>query len=299
MKAAQPTNPQQSTSLGLNLRKVKIQQMVPSRGVAICVDVYNHSSEVPYRVQASKGRIPLEGEVWYVDRSLGNMWTFRAFVATSDGDFQSFPTGLTLPDGQQILVGTVPSSVTATIGVRRANSTDAFLGVGVAGDTSSRWAVYPDGKTEWGPGGTTTRDTNLYRSAANVLSTDDTLTVGTYVLKQGVTWHTPTLNSGYTQGEQSGSSQDIQYRIDNQDNIVIVGACHANTTTPGSTIFTLSSGFRPSGRWRVPTVTNHGGTYAAASAIIETSGVVTIDPVPTASATDIYLQICIPLGNIT
>ncbi len=43
----------------------------------------------------------------------------------------------------------------------------------VIGDSQARYVVFGDGKTEWGAGGTTTRDTNLYRSAANVLKTDD------------------------------------------------------------------------------------------------------------------------------
>lgn len=44
------------------------------------------------------------------------------------------------------------------------------------GDTNQRWKVKGDGKTWWGPGNAT-QDTNLYRSAANVLATDDSLSV--------------------------------------------------------------------------------------------------------------------------
>lgn len=43
----------------------------------------------------------------------------------------------------------------------------------VTGETAARWAAFGDGKQEWGDGAT--RDTNLYRSAANVLKTDDKL----------------------------------------------------------------------------------------------------------------------------
>lgn len=46
-------------------------------------------------------------------------------------------------------------------------------GTSVAADTVRRWAVRSDGKTEWGTGALT-RDTNLYRSAADTLRTDDT-----------------------------------------------------------------------------------------------------------------------------
>jgi hypothetical protein len=51
-------------------------------------------------------------------------------------------------------------------------STNRFLDVRVTGDTNGRFATYTDGKLEWGDGATS-RDTNLYRSAANVLKTDD------------------------------------------------------------------------------------------------------------------------------
>lgn len=44
----------------------------------------------------------------------------------------------------------------------------------LSGDTFNRFQTYADGKMEWGPGNVA-RDTNLYRSAANTLSTDDTL----------------------------------------------------------------------------------------------------------------------------
>jgi hypothetical protein len=182
-KAAAPVNGQTSTSLGLNLRKVVIKQIVPERGVAICEDSTNYSTEIPYRVQNAKGRMPQVGEVWYVDRSLGP-WTFAAYVAADDSAFTTaedqftFSKGLVIPDGQQLQIGVIPSSVLAAIATRRANATDSVIGFGVGADSVSRYVVYSDGKTEWGAGGSTARDTNLYRSAANVLATDDALTVG-------------------------------------------------------------------------------------------------------------------------
>lgn len=46
-------------------------------------------------------------------------------------------------------------------------------------DTEQRYQVRTDGKTEWGLGGSTAPDTNLYRSAADTLKTDDAFIVGT------------------------------------------------------------------------------------------------------------------------
>jgi hypothetical protein len=48
-------------------------------------------------------------------------------------------------------------------------------------DTVDRFAILADGKQEWGAGGSTARDTNLYRSEANVLKTDDNLIAGGYL----------------------------------------------------------------------------------------------------------------------
>lgn len=44
----------------------------------------------------------------------------------------------------------------------------------VSGDSTSRYAIFGDGKVEWGPGNAT-RDTNLYRSSADLLKTDDSM----------------------------------------------------------------------------------------------------------------------------
>lgn len=68
----------------------------------------------------------------------------------------------------------------------RASATDAALGTIVSGDTLSRYIVFADGKTEWGPGNAS-RDTNLYRSAADVLKTDDSFTIGTNLQVDGNT----------------------------------------------------------------------------------------------------------------
>lgn len=54
---------------------------------------------------------------------------------------------------------------------------DAFQ-ARVTGDTVSRLNIDADGGMAWGPGGAGAQDTNLYRSAADTLKTDDSLVVG-------------------------------------------------------------------------------------------------------------------------
>ncbi len=58
----------------------------------------------------------------------------------------------------------------------RTNYTDVVLGFKKVGDTFDSMRVTTDGKIDLGPG-TATRDTNIYRSAANTLKTDDNLIV--------------------------------------------------------------------------------------------------------------------------
>jgi hypothetical protein len=54
---------------------------------------------------------------------------------------------------------------------------DRSVQLKVSGDANSRLVVYGDGKLEWGDGAAS-RDTNLYRSAADTVKTDDSLHVG-------------------------------------------------------------------------------------------------------------------------
>ena len=56
-------------------------------------------------------------------------------------------------------------------------ATDTVLGSAVAGDGFDRFEVLADGRQVWGDGAGAV-DTNLYRDAANVLKTDDSLEVG-------------------------------------------------------------------------------------------------------------------------
>lgn len=81
--------------------------------------------------------------------------------------------------------------------VYRSAATSATLSTLVTGDANSRFYYQADGKMFWGPG-TATQDTNLYRSAADTLTTDDSFTVGGGLTVAGTTWttYTPTVTGG-------------------------------------------------------------------------------------------------------
>lgn len=58
-----------------------------------------------------------------------------------------------------------------------ASNTDYSFQSRVTGDTQYRFYTRQDGVLSWGPGGVTSPDTNLYRSAADTLKTDDNFIV--------------------------------------------------------------------------------------------------------------------------
>ncbi len=87
-------------------------------------------------------------------RNLSNLGTVSSGAITSTGN-------LTVFSGYMIS--------------RRANASDWAFYADVNTDTVSRYAVRADGRLEWGAGGSTARDTALYRSGANSLKTDGAL----------------------------------------------------------------------------------------------------------------------------
>jgi len=71
--------------------------------------------------------------------------------------------------------------------IYRGAAADNAISLRVAGvDTgASRWFINADGQMNWGPGGTTSTDTNLYRAAADKLKTDSKFSAEIEVLTTG------------------------------------------------------------------------------------------------------------------
>lgn len=78
----------------------------------------------------------------------------------------------------------------------------------VTADTFDRYRIDASGKTEWGPGNAT-RDTNLFRTAADTLRTDDSFQVGTNLAVTGTTALTGNVT---TTGTITDSGTSIRYR---------------------------------------------------------------------------------------
>jgi hypothetical protein len=88
----------------------------------------------------------------------------------------TFANNLRLASGKQLNIGA--STSTAPISVVVTATGSNVLSSRIAGDTTSRLIIDGDGALNWGPGGSSSADTKLYRSAVDTLKTDDSLVIG-------------------------------------------------------------------------------------------------------------------------
>lgn len=81
--------------------------------------------------------------------------------------------------GSAVTVNTNLTGATGAIAVdyNALDATSRFLQMHITSDTNYRMVILADGKVEWGAGAAT-RDTNLYRKAADQLGTDDSFFMG-------------------------------------------------------------------------------------------------------------------------
>ncbi|WP_338932892.1 hypothetical protein WEB32_31620 [Streptomyces netropsis] len=223
----------------------------------------------------------------------------------------TFGQNLKLASGKQININSSGSSASLAV-VNAAAGTDLISGR-VSGDSQDRLLVDTDGTLNWGSG-SATPDTNLYRSAANTLKTDDAfITVGNVTvggdlkLANGTLIYRPKLFGGsVTLANSTSETVLASYTIPAND--AVVGACYriemwgqaGCTGTPTLTFrgrisgvggtnlspntFTFASGVT-SKQWRVSllvtcTLTGASGTWA--SSIVSQSSI----PTSGSSSTD-------------
>lgn len=120
----------------------------------------------------------------------GAAGTLNRFNGTS---WESF---VRLDAGGQLVIGDTnlrrdASNVLATddlFRIYRSAASDNAISLRTPSDTgASRWFINADGSMNWGPGGTSATDTNLYRAAADVLKTDSKLRSEVEVVTSGIT----------------------------------------------------------------------------------------------------------------
>lgn len=116
----------------------------------------------------------------------------------------------TLKTDDQFISATGISTAVGAIQAERAVAGDDAFRSLVTGDSVHRFVVDADGRIEWGPGGASSRDTNLFRESANVLRTNDAIKVDGYLTQgnvaHGVIQITPSAPSTPTSGAVSGLS---------------------------------------------------------------------------------------------
>lgn len=197
-QAAKPIN-NQSTAVGLTLRKVVVQQMVPERGIAVVSDKMNFLAQVPYRAQQGGARLPREGDVWLIDRTTG-AWNFGRYLAKSDADLATLPGPVTIDgdlsvDGDLAIDGTTFMDGTLEVGgnttlhgstlsygvvttnssfsVREGAAADFAYSARAAGDDYPRFVVRRSGAIGWSAGDFLT-DAEIWREDYYALKTNGT-----------------------------------------------------------------------------------------------------------------------------
>jgi hypothetical protein len=151
-------------------------------------------SNTSYRTYFSNGTAPASGSWVEIPNSSG----------TFGGD-------LVLSGSSAIDIGGAANG--GGYGVLGSSATSDVLYSKVSGDSVGRFYISADGAHEWGSG-SATRDTNLYRSAANTLKTDDSLVVGANLTVTGIG---QTRYVAKTADETVNSSTTLQ----NDDHLVL------------------------------------------------------------------------------
>jgi hypothetical protein len=143
-------------------------------------------SNTSYRTYFSNGTSPASGSWVEIPNSSG---TF--------GGNLTLASASSLSIGAATLTRASGGGLNANTNYLRTGSatTDVAYAAIISGDTSARARIYTDGQLELGPGNAA-RDTNLYRSAANTLKTDDSLIVATDLTVSGNINSATNLNMG-------------------------------------------------------------------------------------------------------
>jgi hypothetical protein len=152
----------------------------------------------------------------------------------------TFGGNLTIASGKQINLGGSTSG--APLAIFTTSTGSNIISSRITGDTSnSRWFVNADGNMNWGAGGGSATDTNLYRSAANTLKTDDVFSA-----------LVETTTSGATAGTNWAVTSFAGRRTCGVATVSLVVTYSGATITGGSSgnindvlAVTLPSGWRP------------------------------------------------------
>lgn len=137
----------------------------------------------------------------------------------------------------------------------RPSSSDDAISVRALGDTADRFRINDSGIMSWGPGGASSPDTNLYRSTANVLRTDDAFESASSITAAGKVI-SDNLRAGSALAPSAGPSGGTSFvNVTFSNPMPAVPAVNA---TPNSTVDPNPSGVEI--RWVCDNVTTNGFT---------------------------------------
>lgn len=251
--AAQPVNGA-TTALGVAYRRVRVEQVVPERGIVIVVDEKGISTQVPYRVQPGRGRMPREGDYWYVERVMGP-WTLASYIATDDADINSVPGDMTIEGGVLIKKG-------------------LYVGDGahVVGQLHSVTGISTDG--------------GIISTGSITANDGITMPEGKYIIRGPVA--APSFQNGWGNYTGSPGFQTVRF-IEYPDGTGgLIGVAAGGTTTTGTTMFSLPVQVRPEGHHTFICAADGG---AQAQIKIESGGAVKIQS-PDAGISWVALSNC-------
>lgn len=146
---------------------------------------FGSDDDVTLKFDTASGRIVATGATWRFGTGSSSVWIDVTNGRLGVGPSLSSPSApLHLEranDGQSILARNTTGAGN-TGAVIKAETQTAASRVFQSGiqttDSTARFSIETSGKMEWGAGSASARDTNLYRSAADTLKTDDNLVVG-------------------------------------------------------------------------------------------------------------------------
>jgi hypothetical protein len=122
---------------------------------------------------------------------------------------------------------------TSTLQTSQGTATNSAITAAVTGDTQARFNVRMDGQLEWGPGGSTARDINLYRGNSTTLVTDDEFQAANFT-PAGWIPYTPTWTTSGTAPSIGNGTLTGRYAISGNTVNVVINLIAGSTTTFGT-----------------------------------------------------------------
>lgn len=141
---------------------------------------------IPYTITGTANQIIASAGTGNITLSLP-----QSIATSSTPQFARIGLGQANAGGALIEAKTLTANAIQGLRIEADTASNIQFSTFVTGDSFVRFTFLADGKQEWG-GGTLVADTNLYRSAANTLKTDDSFIVGTRMAIGGASLSTTT-----------------------------------------------------------------------------------------------------------